>query len=239
MLEASTVPRVAVIIPVHGHLELLALAVSSVKRQRGVKVRLLVIDDASPDAVEPTVRAIMPEARVERLARQSGPGEARNKGLEFADGEFVAFLDADDEWEDDFLSRSVATIQNGGFAATVALSRAVFAPSFPLAAALRMRLFVMARNAALLACAALGPRGLPLSAFYLCQLSHAVFKRAAIAASRFGSQIGGEDWSFMLDVMGAGEVGVVPRRLVRYRFRVGSLSFRPLESARRRWVRET
>lgn len=229
-------PSVAVIIPVHGHPELLALTLASVRRQRGVRVRVIVVDDASNDGIEPVVRAVFPEARVERLPRRGGPGPARNKGFEFAEEEFVAFLDADDEWEGDFLLRAIEATRAGGASAAVALSRPVFAPGFPLLPGLRLRLFVAARNAVLRLCALLRPAGLPVSGFYLCQLSHVVFRRERVAALRFGSEIGGEDWSFVLDVLRAGAVRVLPRRSVRYRFRTDSLSFRPLERARRRAI---
>ena len=100
-------PSVAVIIPVHGHPDLLALTLASVRRQRGVRVRMIVVDDASDDAIEPVVRAVFPQAFVLRLTTRGGPGTARNKGFEHAEEEFVAFLDADDEWEDDFLCRAI------------------------------------------------------------------------------------------------------------------------------------
>ncbi len=223
-------PAVAVIVPVHGHPELLAETLDSVRRQRGVTVRLVVIDDASP------VPVAAQGASVVRLAAKIGPGPARNEGLKFAEGEFVAFLDSDDVWEDDFLERSVAALAKTGASASVALSRPVFSGGFAWTTGLRLRMFTAARNGALRLCAFLSPSGLPVAGFYLCQLSHVLFRTDRIKGLRFGAEIGGEDWSFLLDAMKGGTVTVIPRRLVRYRFRPDSLSFRPLDPARRKAI---
>jgi glycosyltransferase involved in cell wall biosynthesis len=70
-------------------------------------LEILVVDDGSRDAGPELVRAF-PDPRV-RLIRQdnAGPGAARNRGVAEARGEYLAFLDADDEWMPDYLERAV------------------------------------------------------------------------------------------------------------------------------------
>jgi len=46
--------------------------------------------------------------------RNMGPGAVRNRGLEVARGEFIAFLDADDEWLPDYLSEGLRALDDAG-----------------------------------------------------------------------------------------------------------------------------
>src|SRR5436190_1887000 len=71
-------------------------------------VELIIVDDGSSDA-SPTIAANMAEQHAGRVTllrtNREGPYPARNVGLAHAHGEFVAFLDADDYWEHDFLEK--------------------------------------------------------------------------------------------------------------------------------------
>jgi glycosyltransferase involved in cell wall biosynthesis len=85
-------------------------SVGSVLRQSFADFELIVVDDGSTDASARTVGGIG-DPRVRLLAQpNAGPGAARNRGLGEADGEYVTFLDADDEWEPGFLGRAVAAL---------------------------------------------------------------------------------------------------------------------------------
>ena len=56
-----------------------------------------------------------PDARFRLLEQaNAGPGAARNAGVEQARGEFIAFLDADDEWLPDYLQESVTLLESLG-----------------------------------------------------------------------------------------------------------------------------
>ena len=67
----------------------------------------MLVDDGGTDDLAGWVRD-RAEPRV-RLIRQdnAGPSAARNTGIAASDGELVAFLDSDDTWEPDYLSRMV------------------------------------------------------------------------------------------------------------------------------------
>lgn len=91
---------VSVVIPTHNRAPLLARAIRSALDQTHCVFEILVVDDASTDNTRETVEN-MKDARIRyiRHARSRGGGAARNTGIHNAGGEYVAFLDDDDEWE--------------------------------------------------------------------------------------------------------------------------------------------
>lgn len=103
-------PRVSVVIPLYNKAEPVVAALASVVGQSFADFELIVVDDGSTDS-SASVAAAAGDRRV-RLVSQpnAGPGAARNRGLGEARGEYVAFLDADDEWEPRFLELAVAAL---------------------------------------------------------------------------------------------------------------------------------
>ncbi len=103
-------PRVSVVIPLYNKPESVLAAVQSVLRQSYADFELIVVDDGSTDSSPSVVTGI--EDRRLRLVSQAnaGPGAARNRGLGDALGEYVTFLDADDEWEPEFLELGVSAL---------------------------------------------------------------------------------------------------------------------------------
>jgi len=98
-------PTVSVIIPTYNRAALLKIAVQSVLAQTHRDCELIVVDDGSTDDTENQMREFN-DPRV-RFVKQSNAGvsAARNHGLKIAMGDFVAFLDADDFWDNQFLEK--------------------------------------------------------------------------------------------------------------------------------------
>jgi glycosyltransferase involved in cell wall biosynthesis len=92
-------PRVSVVIPTYNRAGLLGLALDSVYAQTWKRFEVIVIDDGSTDGTEAALRPYV-ERRGLRVLRQEnrGPSAARNRGIEAARGEYIAFLDSDDLW---------------------------------------------------------------------------------------------------------------------------------------------
>lgn len=90
-------PLVSVVIPVFNGERFLRAAVQSVLDQGHSPVEIIIVDDGSTDGTA-TVAGSLPEAV--RYLRQTnqGPAAARNRGIEQAQGELIAFADADDLW---------------------------------------------------------------------------------------------------------------------------------------------
>lgn len=89
--------RVSVVIPAHNRGWSLPRAIESVLRQSMSQYELIVVDDGSTDQ---TAAALAPYAnRLQYITQENaGVSAARNAGIRAAKGEFVAFLDSDDEW---------------------------------------------------------------------------------------------------------------------------------------------
>lgn len=95
------------IIPVFNGERYVREAIETVLAQRHAPLDIIVVDDGSTDRTAEAVRAV--DARV-RYVRQTnaGPAAARNLGIELARGEYVAFLDCDDRWYSEKLTRQLA-----------------------------------------------------------------------------------------------------------------------------------
>ena len=99
--------RVSVVIPLYNKAATVLRALDSVAAQTFGDFEALVIDDGSTDGGDGLVQAYRdPRFRMIRQAN-AGPGAARNRGIAEARGEFLAFLDADDEWLPEYLKESL------------------------------------------------------------------------------------------------------------------------------------
>ncbi len=100
-------PRVSVIVPAWNAAHSIGATLRSVLAQTEPSWEAIVVDDGSTDGTAEVVERF--GAEHVRLFRQEnlGQGAARNRGLAEAQGEFIAFLDADDEWKPEFLERTL------------------------------------------------------------------------------------------------------------------------------------
>ena len=102
---------ISVIIPLYNKATSIATALDCVLAQTYKDFEVVVVDDGSTDKGATIVEQYI-DPRI-RLIRQDNAGvsAARNKGIAEAQGEYVAFLDADDEWMPEFLAEIVALQQ--------------------------------------------------------------------------------------------------------------------------------
>ena len=106
--------RVSVIVPLYNKAKYVIRAMSSIAHQTFSDFEAIVVDDGSTDG-SAELAAAYPDARF-RVLRQSnaGPGAARNRGIEQARGELIAFLDADDDWLPEYLDTNVRLLNSQG-----------------------------------------------------------------------------------------------------------------------------
>jgi glycosyltransferase involved in cell wall biosynthesis len=106
-------PLVSAIIPTYNRESVIANAVESVLRQTYKNVEIIVVDDGSTDSTES--RLARYRDRIQLVSQKNqGPAAARNRGIETARGEIVAFLDSDDLWDPRKLERQVAVLERAG-----------------------------------------------------------------------------------------------------------------------------
>ena len=110
-MKMKETPLVSVIIPVYNYARYLGEAIESVLSQTYQHLEVIVVDDGSTDQSGDVARGF--EGRGVRYCHQvhAGIGPARNKGVELAQGEFLAFLDADDRWQLEKLERQLSAFE--------------------------------------------------------------------------------------------------------------------------------
>jgi len=101
---------VSCIVPAYNGERFLAEAIESILAQSYSNVQLIVVDDGSTDGT-PQVAARFEDRITYVRQENAGPAAARNRGLKEVQGEFIAFLDADDLWEETKLERQLARFQ--------------------------------------------------------------------------------------------------------------------------------
>ncbi|MGL3111393.1 glycosyltransferase family 2 protein [Bradyrhizobium sp. BR 1432] len=113
LLEGS----VTAVIPTYNSERTIARALRSVFQQSHRELsRVVVVDDCSTDGTVDVLQEIAGECprhlelRIIRNAQNSGGGFCRNRGIDSSETEFVALLDADDEWLPNHVSASVACL---------------------------------------------------------------------------------------------------------------------------------
>jgi len=115
-------PRVSVVIPLFNKEKYIERAIRSVLSQSFQNFELIIINDGSTDESEKIVAGIQDARLILINQANKGPGSARNKGLKLAKSEYVAFLDADDEWSPDFLKTTLSALDANPKAAMVITS---------------------------------------------------------------------------------------------------------------------
>ena len=106
-------PLVSAIIATYKRAGLVTRAIGSVQRQTYTNLEIIVVDDGSPDNTESVVRAI-PDERIRYIRHEKNKGlpAGRNTGIRAAKGQYIAFLDDDDEWRVDKIERQLQLIEN-------------------------------------------------------------------------------------------------------------------------------
>src|SRR5713226_4688954 len=104
-----TINTIAAVIPLYNKEPYVARAIASVLAQTRPVEEIIVVDDASTDCSLEQIKAFQdPRIRVLRRMdpRQRGLPATRNLGIRSATSRWIALLDADDRWHEDFIEES-------------------------------------------------------------------------------------------------------------------------------------
>jgi glycosyltransferase involved in cell wall biosynthesis len=105
-------PLVSIIIPAYNAAGFVATTLSSVQQQTYTQLEIVVVNDGSTDSTAEIVgQYAQSDPRIKLLSKTNGGvAAARNWGLKHAQGEYVAFLDADDIWHPTKIERQLETL---------------------------------------------------------------------------------------------------------------------------------
>ncbi|WP_092093495.1 glycosyltransferase family 2 protein [Pisciglobus halotolerans] len=101
---------VSIIMPTYNSAKYVENAIKSVLAQSYKNFELIIVDDCSKDNTESIVdKYVKTDIRIKyiKLGINSGPAIARNKGIDLAKGTFISFLDSDDLWFSEKLSKQI------------------------------------------------------------------------------------------------------------------------------------
>jgi glycosyltransferase involved in cell wall biosynthesis len=107
-------PKVSVVIPTYNRAEKVRKGVESVLAQSFTDFEVIVVDDGSSDETEELLQREFGDHIRYYYQTNQGVSAARNKGIEEARGEWIAFLDSDDLWEKEKLEAQLNALEQVG-----------------------------------------------------------------------------------------------------------------------------
>ena len=106
--------RVSVVVPTYNRADVLPRAIDSALAQTIDDVEVVVVDDASTEDIESVVDRYGDRVRYLAHETNRNGSAARNTGIRNSTGEYVAFLDSDDEWRPEKLERQLECLEERG-----------------------------------------------------------------------------------------------------------------------------
>ena len=109
-----TMPAISIIVPVYKVEKYLERCVESLRNQTLSDIEIILVDDGSPDNCPRMCDAYAEQDnRISVIHKQNGGlSSARNAGLRVAKGEYVGFVDSDDDVEPDMYEKMLSTIES-------------------------------------------------------------------------------------------------------------------------------
>ncbi len=102
--------NISAIIPAYNSDEFIADAVHSILKQTRPITEIIIVDDGSTDNTQQIVEALPGPISYIKQPNQ-GPSAARNTGIKAANSEWIAFLDADDQWTSDKIDKQLKLLR--------------------------------------------------------------------------------------------------------------------------------
>ncbi len=121
----SEAPVVSVVIPTYNRAGVICRTIDNVLAQTYRDTEIIVVDDGSTDDTQAELRSYGGRIRV--IAQSNaGPAAARNRGIEAATGDLIAFQDSDDLWLPNKLERQARLLTRAGEEVVCCLCNAIF-----------------------------------------------------------------------------------------------------------------
>ena len=215
-IEAKN-PLISVVIPCFNSEKFIRESIKSVLNQTYKNIQIIVVDDGSDDST-PSILQEFSGCLTVLNQKNSGAGSARNAGLKASNGEYIAFLDSDDYWDPDKISKQLNLMLHekldlvycGGKTIEKNLNETILIPQFSGDC---YKYFIR----------------YPTTAIILLGCSSALFQKAILRSSGYFDPAfkgAAEDWDFFRRVCKYAKVGFVDDSLVRYRIHENNVSRR-------------
>lgn len=118
--------RFSIVIPTFNRADFLIFAINSVSAQSYSNWELIIIDDGSTDKTAEVVRQLK-DKRIKYFYQENAErSAARNNGIMHAKGEYICFLDSDDEFNNTYLEELHKEIENREYEKAVFMGKLVF-----------------------------------------------------------------------------------------------------------------
>ena len=216
-------PLVSIIVPCHNSAKFITATLNSIIAQDYQSWELIIIDDQSTDDTRAIVEKFSSKynnVQFIPLPKNMGVSNSRNIGMAKAIGKYIAFLDSDDIWLENKLSRQVAYMEDKMLAMTFCAYKRIN------------------EDGAIIS----GVTPAPFSVGYEQLLSHnmIIFSTSMILKGVIGnlefSKAGHEDWIFFLQLFKKCKLGYgINEPLALYRIRKGSISSNKLKAVVKTW----
>ena len=202
-------PRVSVVIPCHNGEHYLREALESALGQTRAPDEILLLDDGSTDKSAEIARSFGP--RVTVISQKNvGQSATRNRGIDEARGDFIAFLDADDIWLPDKIERQLRLLE------TTPDVDLIYTAYFGLTPDGAKRPVSVPDAASIVAALRLACPILP---------STVMVRKSLLAGERFDATLSSsEDWDLFYRLSKRGTFGVIDDPLICYRSHPASVT---------------
>lgn len=110
---------VSIVVPIYNSERFISATIDTVEKQTYENWELILVDDCSKDnSIKVIQERIKNNNKIKliKLQKNSGAAIARNVGIKNSSGQFIAFLDADDLWEDEKLRRQINFMNDNEYA---------------------------------------------------------------------------------------------------------------------------
>ena len=200
-------PKVSIIIPAYNAESTIKCTIESVQKQTYRDYELIIIDDGSSDRTAKIVREIADNRLKLFNYKNRGLSTSRNRGIQQATGEYIAFLDADDLWTKDKLEKQIAILETNPEVGVV------YSQTY----------YIDSQSSFLYYCDPVSFTGNVLPELLLTNFLHngsnpLIRKQAVATVGEFDSSLNSsEDWDYYLRLAALYSFAVVPEYQVLYR----------------------
>ena len=111
-------PVLSIIVPVYNVATYLREGLDSILRQEVQDIEVICVDDCSSDSSPDILKEYQAKDNRIQFIRQSenkGPSATRNIGIKYAKGKYIAFLDADDLWNEEKIEKQIRFMKDNGY----------------------------------------------------------------------------------------------------------------------------